>query len=92
MNRISQSNLQAVVDRINRLTNSPMTPYTKLENGKHVANIGNYHLDGAYGGYGLVRMHNDGGGVQSIIGGHMPKRDLYDRMQSFIAGIDAVQS
>ena len=45
--RITQSDLQNVVDRINSVTNSPMQPW---EDG--TAQIGNYHLSGAYGGVG----------------------------------------
>jgi len=90
--RISQKDLQAVVDRINRITGSPMEPYTRetMPTGRvfHSANIGNYHLSGAYGGYSLHRMETDGGGVQDVLGcGHLAKRDLYDRMQSFIRGL-----
>jgi len=90
--RISTKDLQAVVDRINRLTGSPMYMYnmTEDENGKGIykASIGNYHLSGAYGGYSLHRMDTDGGGVQDVLGcGHLAKRDLYDRMHAFIRGL-----
>lgn len=60
------------------------------ENGKGIykANIGNYHLSGAYGGYSLYRMDNDGGGVQDVlVCGYISKRDLYYRMQAFIRGL-----
>jgi hypothetical protein len=90
--RISTKDLKATVDRINRITNSPMDMYnrTEDENGKGIykANIGNYHLSGAYGGFSLHRMDNEGGGVQDVLGcGHLSKRDLYDRMHAFIRGL-----
>jgi len=89
--RISTQDLQAVVDRINRITGSPMEPYTKIGEVPHqryTANIGNYHLSGAYGGYALHRMDTDGGGVEDVLGcGHLAKRDLYDRMHAFIRGL-----
>lgn len=92
MQTIKMSDLNAVVARINRVTGSPQTPYTRTDD-KTVCNIGNYHLDSAYGGHSLVRMHNDGGGIESIISGFHSKRDLYNRMQAFISGLDAkVQS
>ena len=94
MNTITKANLQAVVDRINRLTNSPIEPYTRtgeVPNQRYSANIGNYHLSGAYGGYALHRMETDGGGVRDVLGiGHISKRALYDSMFAFIKGMDAV--
>jgi 2,4-dienoyl-CoA reductase-like NADH-dependent reductase (Old Yellow Enzyme family) len=87
-NRITDKDLQAVVDRINRITNSPMTPYVKDASGKHKAQIGNYHLSHAYGGVALHRMHNEAGGVTTPINsGHVPKRELYNLMQAYINGL-----
>ena len=54
--RVLNSDLAAVVRRINLITKSPLEPCTKLKSGKFKANIGNYHLDSAYGGHQLVRM------------------------------------
>lgn len=77
MNRVTVKDLEAIVNRINTITSSPATSYTKLADGKFKANIGNYHLDGAYGGYALYRMDNIGGGVQDVLRvGHVPKREL----------------
>lgn len=91
--RITLANLEAIVKRINMMTNSPLEPYTKLKNGKFVANIGNYHLDGAYGGYALHRMDNKGGGVQDVLRvGHVSKPDLYYQLHSFIAGLEAANA
>ncbi len=91
MNRITEKNLQAVVDRINRITESPITPYVR-QDGKCIAQIGNYHLSGAYGGVSLHRMQNQGGGIQDVFGcGHVPKRELYDRLHAFIRGIESTK-
>ena len=87
MNRITQETLNAVTDRINRMTGSPMLPYV---NGK--PQIGCYCLDWAYGGVGLRRIVNDGGGETNVIAGYMTKRELYDRMQAFISGLEACKS
>lgn len=89
MNAITKHDLEAVVERINRATNSPPTPYTKTGD-KYVSNIGNYHLDWAYGGVRLVRMNNEGGGIQSILPGFVSKRELYEKMQAFLRGVEAV--
>jgi len=94
MNTITKSDLQAVVDRINRVTGSPLEPYSRtgeVPNQTYKANIGNYHLSGAYGGHALHQMQNDGGGVRDIFGmGHVSKRELYNLMHSFLKGMDAV--
>jgi hypothetical protein len=84
MNRITEKQLQAVVDRLNRLTNNPLASHTRVLDaplagdvpnkqgdarpGRILANIGNYHLSWAYGGVCLHQMHNEGGGVTTPIG------------------------
>lgn len=86
-NRITESQLQSIVDRLNRITCSPAAPYI---DGK--AQIGNYHLSQAYGGVCLHRMHNDGGGVTSPLScGHTTKRELATMLYAFIAGIDSIK-
>jgi len=89
MKRMTLDHLNAIVARINRMTNSPLEAWTKDATGKHHANISNYHLDGAYGGYALHRMVNVGGGVKDIFGGHYSKQELSKRMFAFIAGLEA---
>lgn len=82
--RITEKQLQATVDRINKITGSPMQPYAA---GK--AQIGNYHLSHAYGGVCLHRMSNEGGGVSAVlVGGHVPKRELWGMMQAYITGLN----
>lgn len=89
MNRITDKDLQAVVNRINRTTNSPSESYTKDEVGKYNACIGNYHISYAYGGVSLHRMMSEGGGVNDVFNsGHIPKRELYERMQAYLRGIE----
>ena len=90
MQRISKAHLQAKIDQINRATNSPREPYTKGDDGLYHANIGNYHLAGAYGGHQLHRMHTDGGGVtEPLGGGYISKRELNERLHAFLAGLEA---
>lgn len=92
MERITEKQLQAVVDRINRETGSPLESWTRGEDGKLRANIGNYHLDCAYSGYGLARHVTDGGGETSVLSGFMPKRELYEKMHAFLRGIEAAKA
>ena len=85
MNRITEKQLQAVVDRLNRITGSPLVPYVGRK-----AQIGNYHLSHAYGGVCLHRMYNEGGGVTSPLStGHIPKRELMGLLHAYINGIES---
>ena len=87
--QITLKNLQAVVDRINTTTGSPVEQYTSVD-GKLLANIGNYHLSGAYGGYALHRMDNLSGGITDISkSGYVSKRALYDLLHMYLAGYEA---
>ena len=88
MQRVTVAQLQAVIDRLNRITYSPALPYV---NGK--AQPGCYHLSRAYGGFCLHRMANEGGGAYDVFScGHVPARDLANRMHAFIAGLDSTRS
>lgn len=86
--RITTAQLETLIARLNRITNSPETPWTRVD-GRHVANIGNYHLSGAYGGVCVHRMANTSGGVSSpIVGHHVPKRELFELLYAYIRGIE----
>jgi hypothetical protein len=83
-NRISIKDLERLTLIINEATGSPVVPYA---DGK--AQIGNYHISQAYGGVCLHRMHSEGGAITTpLCSYHEPKRDLYNRMVAFIAGIE----
>jgi len=88
--RITDRDLKAVVARINRMTNSPKE-YAKphVEGVPFFSNIGNFHIDYAYGGVQLCRVMNTVGGVQNVLNcGHTTKRELYKLMHAFIAGLE----
>lgn len=87
--RTTIAHLQAIVARINRKTNSPLESGGVVD-GRYRANIGNYHLDQAYGGVALYRMVNEGGGCSDVLRiGHVSKRELEASMHAFIAGLEA---
>lgn len=86
MQRITEKQLQILVDTINEKTKSPMTSYTKNKQGKFSANIGNFHLYQAYGSIGLHRMMNTSGGVDCVID-LCTKRELYHRLHAMITGL-----
>lgn len=55
--------------------------------GTNVATVGMFYIDGAYGGWCLHRMQSESGGVEDIFRcGHVPARNLYERMRAFIDG------
>ena len=89
MNTITKKFLEAQIERLNRETNNPPAPYVR-DGEKFTAQIGNYHLSGAYGGYSLHRMETDGGGASDVFGsGHITKRDLSARISAMLVGIHA---
>ena len=91
MQTITKKFLEAQVDRLNRETNNPPAPYVR-DGEKFTAQLGNYHLSGAYGGYSLHRMETDGGGISDVFGsGHITKRDLSARISAMMRGIHAAQ-
>ena len=91
MKTVTLKTLEAVATRINVMTGSPLESYYKVGE-RYVAQVGNYHLSGAYGGYALHRMHNLGGGVSDVFQcGHVSKRELLDRMYAFIAGYNTAK-
>lgn len=89
--RITDRDLKATIDRLNRLTNQPSEPYSRdPQTGRLTANIGNYHLSSAYGGVCIHQMVNEGGGVRTPIStGYTTKRDLYNQLHAYIRGIES---
>lgn len=87
MQRITKKQLQARIETINSILNRPVTPYSQVE-GKLTANIGNFSISQAYGGFGVHLMTNESGGVSTPIwNGHISARDAYERISAFISGL-----
>jgi hypothetical protein len=83
--------LESLVDLINISTNSPVHPWTRTADGLR-ANIGNYHIDHAYGGVQLNRMSNVSGGVTAPLGlDFCSKREMAEKLRAFLRGIEAVK-
>ena len=88
--RIRQRDLEQLVKNINGLHDTPPEPWVRNDDGKLTGQVGNYHLSYAYGGVCLHKMLSKGGAVADVFGcGHIPKRDLYNRMQARLDGIRA---
>ena len=89
MDRITNGHLEHLVERLNKLTGQATEPWTKQKDGSYKANVGNYHLSGAYGGVCLHQMVNEGGGVTTpLTYGHVPKRELYNALRAFVSGVE----
>lgn len=87
-NRITNKMLENLCERINTTLGRPIAPYRRDAAGKLHANIGNFHIDSAYGGVTLHEMQSVSGGVRNVFGcGYVAKRELWDRMQSFPTGL-----
>jgi hypothetical protein len=87
MERITDKMLNAKINYLNQLMDTPETSWERT-NGKNKSHVGNYHISGAYGGVNLCQMTNESGGVRNVFScGHVPKRDLFNRIDAYIAGI-----
>ena len=86
--RITEKTLQLRIDRLNELTGNPIKTYSRINERKSCStNIGNFHLDFAYGGVALVQVTNKQGGVTAILS-RSTKRELLGKLDAYIAGIE----
>ena len=89
--RITRKQLDSATEGLNRVTGSPLEPYTQLE-GRAVANLNNYHISGAYGGYCLHQMVNTSGGVRDVFNsGHVSARELLPLIWAFRNGYETAK-
>jgi hypothetical protein len=93
MQRITQRDLEAVCSRINRTVNgAELEPWTRVDGTlRQVPDA--YSISYAYGGAALHRncsvdANGESHGVHDVFGYHMPKRELYERMQAFLRGVE----
>lgn len=88
MQRVTNSDIKASLDRLNRALGRLLEHYSKLEDGTYQANIGKFHDYCAYGMFGLHEMFSLVGGIRSH-GCLGTKRDLYERIHAMLDGIEA---
>ncbi len=87
--RITIKDLRAAIHRLNHLTNQPLESWSRDSKGISEANIGNYHLSQAYGGYQVLQHVNSGGDCQTpITSAHVPCRECYETLHAFIRGYE----
>ena len=88
MKTIKLIQLEQIITQINHATGNDIDTYEKGDNGGLKAIVGNYHLSQAYGGCALYQITSEGGAIADIFGcGHVSKRALYERLQSFLLGV-----
>lgn len=86
---ITERDLELAITRLNKATGQPLTTWTRHADKTMTANIGNYHLDCAYGGYKLCQIDNEGGGTRTISsGGYTTKRELYNQIHTALAMLE----
>lgn len=62
--------------------------YTR-EGGEYRAMVGRYTLQGAYGGWQVQQIINEGGGVRAITSGYGTKREVYHLIHAYREGMAA---
>lgn len=62
--------------------------YTR-EGGGYRAMVGRYTLQGAYGGWQVQQIINEGGGVRAITSGYLSKREVYNLIHAYREGMAA---
>ena len=62
--------------------------YTR-DGANHRAMVGRYTLQGAYGGWQLQQIINEGGGVRAITSGYLSKREVYNLIHAYREGMAA---
>lgn len=83
--RITEADLQRIVDRINTMTGASLVPFI---NGKW--QVGNYHLAGAYGGVRLEHVVKSNGAIDDVLNiGYVSKRELQSALFVWIAAYGA---
>lgn len=91
-NRITITDLKRLAARLNQMTGAPAEPYTRDADGRLRANIGNFHISQAYGGYALHRMVNESGAVSVVLRScHVPARELQTAILAWIEGYSAAR-
>jgi len=92
MERITRPFVEKQIERLNKLTGSPLSPYTANPDGNGItANAGCYFLDSAYNGWCLRRMQKGGGEAVVIEHGYYNLRTVSKQIHAFMEGYKAAQ-
>ena len=89
--RTTKAQLEAKVRMINLALGQSTEPMTRNADGKLVWTRGVYTIGGAYGGYRIERIANDGGGIHSITN-YDTKKATYVAACAILEGIFAAHN
>lgn len=84
--RITNADIEGLVHQINVRAGQNTEGWTQDASGRYRANVGTYVIDSAYGGVSLSQLVNESGGERTIIG-RGTKRELYNAMRAYLAGM-----
>lgn len=87
MSHVPLKVLEALVQRINQITESPVEPHLRDDWQVLHAQIGNFHLTSYNGFYSLVRTANSEGGIRTVLDAR-PKTSLLPALRALITGIE----
>lgn len=83
--RITRKNLENLLPYFCKVMG--LEPFKGYTNNK--AHVGGVYLDGAYGGWTLHKVMNEGGGVRTLLRrGHVPARELFQAMHDAMEGVE----
>ena len=92
MQRITKAQLEARVAHLNVRTGNPTEPYKADETtGRYVAQVGCFHVGGAYGGFRLEQISNEGGGCRDI-SPRGTRREVFTYIGAMLSGIQLCES
>lgn len=83
--KITSGMLDKRAEYLNKLTNSPLTPYVRVD-GLPTGQIGNYHISESCGSCALHRIANQQGGVVEIAWGKT-KKELMGKIEAHERGL-----
>lgn len=90
--RINKVVLNAKVELLNEVTNSPITAYSENAEGVKTANVGHFYICSSYGGHALYRIDNELGGCSDFTQvGFTSASDLYDLISVMIRTVKMVK-
>lgn len=87
--RTSLKEVRLLIKTLNEATGNPVDPWVRTEK-KFEAQIGNYHIDAAYGGFSLYQMSDKGGGCRDV-STRGTKKELATFIRAMLKGIDAIK-
>ena len=85
---ITIKQLERAVEALNRLTGNPVDAWRNEKNLPFVAQIGNFHLDRAYGGVAVVQHTSEGGSARTVIE-RGTTREVYEKVHAYRNGYSA---